>query len=354
MKIALLHGASINAGDFLIAKRSRELLEYVFPEALITEYYRNESIEPYLYEINNHNILILAGGPGYVNGFYPMCAPLVPDLSMIKIPIMILGMGWWGNTSLSNYLYNYKYSAPMLELLKRASHDSKSLTCRDYLTTSVLRNNGFDNVVMTGCPAWYYIPFVFDTGYKKGTLPNVKKICISDCANPQLYPMMMDLIKHIKKLFPETDIRVVFHRGMNNVKEEMIKYFETNGIEHIDIAYSSDGFKVYDNCDLHIGFRVHAHIYNLSIRNLSILIGEDSRGMGVNTALGLPNITACNYTVYNNQIINLENPFVKYQIEDYMFDLIANDNLQIIQAFEIMRKNFNIMISQIETIRNII
>ena len=43
-------------------------------------------------------------------------------------------------------------------------------------------------------------------------------------------------------------------------------------------------------CDLHIGFRVHAHIYNLSKRNRSILLEEDGRGAGVNQSLGLSNI----------------------------------------------------------------
>ena len=354
MKIALLHGAAINAGDFLIAKRSKELLEYVFPDAIITEYYRNESIEPELYEINNHDIMILAGGPGYVNEFYPMCAPLVSDLSMIKIPIMFLGMGWWGVTSLPHYLYGYHFSGPMLDLLRRASNDTKYLTCRDYLTTTVLRNNGFDNVVMTGCPAWYYLPNVNEVRYQKKTLPNARKICISDCVNPCYYPLMMDLIKHIQKLFAQPDITVVFHRSMNNVTPELQLFLTSNNIEYIDIAHSADGFKIYDDCDLHIGFRVHAHIYNLSIRNLSILIGEDSRGIGVNTTLGLPNITACTHNIRDNAIVNIENPFVIYQVEDYILDLISNNNLPINRAFETMQKGFQTMVSQIESIKQII
>lgn len=51
-----------------------------------------------------------------------------------------------------------------------------------------------------------------------------------------------------------------------------------------------DGFKEYDSCDLHIRFRVHAHIYNLSHGNTTLLINEDARGSGVNDALGIANI----------------------------------------------------------------
>ena len=41
MKIALLHGAVINAGDFLIRDRLKELLLYFFKDAVIEEYLRN-------------------------------------------------------------------------------------------------------------------------------------------------------------------------------------------------------------------------------------------------------------------------------------------------------------------------
>lgn len=53
-----------------------------------------------------------------------------------------------------------------------------------------------------------------------------------------------------------------------------------------DISGSADGFLIYDNCDLHVGFRVHAHIYNLSKRNKTLLLNEDFRGFAVNETLG--------------------------------------------------------------------
>ena len=354
MKIALLHGALINSGDFLIAQRSKELLKYVYPDAIITEYYRNQSIEPYLTEINNHNIMILAGGPGYVNEFYPTCAPLMPDLSMIKIPIMFLGMGWWGPTNLPTVMYNYSFSGPMLDLLKRASNDTKCLTCRDYLTTSVIRNNGFDNVIMTGCPAWYHIPSESCTKYTKTSIAKAKKICISDCVNPCFYHTMIELIKYVKKFYINPDITLVIHRGMTNFTQDILNFLSENNIKHVDISGSAEGFKIYDDCDLHIGFRVHSHIYNLSKRNLSILIAEDSRGLGVNSALGLPNITAGIHTIQNNNFSLLQNPCVNLLLEDYLFDLISNDYLQINRAYETMSKTFDKMIQQIQNIKNYI
>ena len=42
----------------------------------------------------------------------------------------------------------------------------------------------------------------------------------------------------------------------------------------------------YNQVDLHIGYRVHAHIYMSSINKLSILISEDGRGKAQRDAIG--------------------------------------------------------------------
>ena len=72
MKIAVLHGAIINAGDFLIKNRAISLLKYFYPDSEIVEYYRNQSLEEKLPEINACDILVFAGGPGLV-----LCQDLV-------------------------------------------------------------------------------------------------------------------------------------------------------------------------------------------------------------------------------------------------------------------------------------
>lgn len=48
---------------------------------------------------------------------------------------------------------------------------------------------------------------------------------------------------------------------------------------------------LYGNADLHIGYRVHAHLFCLSRRIPSILINEDSRGVGQAAALGATSLT---------------------------------------------------------------
>lgn len=55
-----------------------------------------------------------------------------------------------------------------------------------------------------------------------------------------------------------------------------------------DVSGDVNKLDFYQDCDLHIGYRVHAHLYFISQRTPSILINEDGRGLGMGVSLGLP------------------------------------------------------------------
>lgn len=94
---------------------------------------------------------------------------------------------------------------------------------------------------------------------------------------------------------------------------------------------------------MHIGFRVHAHIYNLSRRNCSVLIEEDGRGAGVNQALGLCPITAYDYAVKTwpdgehmiSTVGKSENAYLLQLLDDHLNNLYQVDFLQIRHAFRL-------------------
>lgn len=354
MKIALLHGAVKNAGDFLIFDRTKALLKYRYPDCLINEYYRNTDISPHLDEINQNDILILAGGPGYVNGFYPDLFRISTGLNSIKIPIMILGMGWWGCDSSPLTTYSFQFTKDMLSLLARAVDDTKILGCRDFYSANILRNNGIDATLMTGCPAWYDLQYINKVKYEGNSLANAQKICVSDCVQQSNYPLLLKLLEFLTSFFPKAHLMLLFHRGIDNVPKEIFNFLQTNNCTYKDISNSHIGLTEYNDCDLHIGFRVHAHIYNLSRRNLSILLEEDSRGAGVNSALGLPNITSSLPCINNNQLFHLSNESICLQVEDYIFNLVSNNYFPIECAYQQMQHYFSNMIKHIDSITNYI
>lgn len=206
---------------------------------------------------------------------------------------------------------------------------------------------------------------------------------------------MLELILHLKQKLPNSDIKVIFHRGMGEQSsypdeyKRMLASLDSLRVEYVNIAGSSQGFSIYDNCDLHIGYRGHAHIYNLSQRNISILIEEDGRGAGVNEALGLMRIKAYASKTYppkgltriKNAIITAyntvkrilpkrvqavlpaaaitkltfksvveKNPYLSHEIDDYLYLLQKSDYLQMTSAFARMRHYYGIMTDRINSL----
>lgn len=295
MKIALLSGADKNAGDFLIVKRAYDLIQNQIPEAEIKVFRRNDPLDPFLDEINKCDFLVFAGGPGYVKNMYPGRFPLVDDLNRIKPKMLVLGMGCYGRNSKPSRI-NFNQSTKVL--LDRLERDGLGLGCRDLLTYKTLQLSGCNSVLMTGCPAWYDLDYLEKCDVVNPVpLSQIRKISVSDPASEDNFRTAKSLILQLKDHFPKAEIELVFHRGWSEdgftkdsvafFQKELRNWCNKNGVATYNIAYSSEGFSVYDECDLHIGFRVHAHIYSLSHRRPSFLLEEDGRGFGVNESLNL-------------------------------------------------------------------
>lgn len=298
MRIALLTGAFKNAGDYLITKRSEALLKYRYPNANIVRYPRNQNLNLYLSEINQCDVIVFAGGPGWVTHMYPNKFPLVENLDNIKPPMFVLGMGCKTRDEKAT---NIIFSNESKKLIDRFIGDGFRLGCRDELTYQILNNSGITNVVMTGCPAWYDTDYVHQLEFSlTPDLNHIERIIISDPGDILNLRMAANLVSYCRKKYNPTDLIFAFHRGWTHDEftsdldsKKQIRLHEwlvDHNVRVIDLSYSADGFKIYDQCNLHIGFRVHAHIYCLSHRIPSFLIEEDGRGFGVNETLGLTHI----------------------------------------------------------------
>lgn len=349
LKIALLHGAENNAGDFLIRNRSRTLIMHYYPDCELKEYYRNCRFpDTVLEEINKNDIAILAGGPACFNGFLPV----MEYVMKLRIPLFALGLGWFGFDENPITVYNFKFNPEMIHGLKRIEMHSGTIGCRDYNTMHVLRNCGVKKVIMTGCPAWYNLDKIGQTHYEGPTLKECKKVCISDCGDANHLQSLLEVLVMARDFFgPDKSIYFVTHKpDAQPYLGAISDFLEESQIKHVDISGSGDGFKVYDDCDIHIGFRVHAHIYMLSERKLSILVEEDARGGGVNSALGLPNIRAFESTINNNYLQHITNSFLVRELQDYLFDLHESNYIQMDQAYMMMKRYFKNMETHIKSI----
>ena len=64
MKLALMSGAFVNAGDFLIEDRCKALLEKFVPNAEVDVLKRNVSYDDKIDCLNSYDALIFGGGAG--------------------------------------------------------------------------------------------------------------------------------------------------------------------------------------------------------------------------------------------------------------------------------------------------
>ncbi|MHA1239080.1 MAG: polysaccharide pyruvyl transferase family protein [Candidatus Odinarchaeia archaeon] len=298
MTYILLTRALKNVGDFLIFDRAKKLIKK-YKKNYFIELPSWKPLDNYLKIINESDALIICGGPGIQPNFYPSIYPLIKNLEDISVPIILFGIGWYGFPGDDTDLHSFNFTPASLKALRKIHECAPFISCRDHLTEEILLRNGFTKVIMTGCPSWYDLkhlhkPFI---SHKK-----IKKVVFTVPQREIYYSQALKVMKILKEIFSNATLYCSFHSGrerdiftsyeesreLTKLKNEAIKL----GYEVKNVAYDLSKIKFYDNCDLHIGYRLHAHIYFLSQRKPSFLLSEDSRGRGFSEAIKLASVRA--------------------------------------------------------------
>ena len=333
--IVLLSGEKKNIGDFLITERARKLFAHLLDdEIIILDRFKN--LESDIDLINSARFLVLCGGPAYASDIYKGIYPLVNDLRKIKVPIIPFGLGWCGRPSNPN---EFRFNADSKMLLDNIHSTIENSSCRDDITASVLKNCGYNNVTMTGCPVWYDVESI---GKEFDIKNSIKKIVFTTAADPKLIKQTYLLIKSINKYFPDAEITMSYHRGIfpdkHTTYRATIGYLLMYGVAKLvnrkikikDVAYKLEKLDFYDDCDFHIGYRVHAHLYFLSKRLPSMLINEDGRGKGMVQTMGLP-------------IFNIEDKDVVAKVDRKLREYKDNNFDSFIEIGKYIDKQYNVM-----------
>lgn len=309
-----LTGAKKNVGDFLITQRALALLEKIAPEYIFIKYPHWEAFDD-LEFVNNSEGVIILGGPGYQMNMYPGVYKLKNNFEEIKVPVYTLGSGWKGKPGDKTTEKLYKFTESAQILLNSMENTFSGMSCRDYQTVRALKNNGYKNITMTGCPVWYDLQSL---GKEFHAPEKLNKIVFTPAQDYIYSDQSIEIMNYLKQRFNSSNIIVSFHRGIGEIDEftpeadaintkKLAEHASDLGFEVVDVSYDADKLKFYDDCDLHIGYRVHAHIYFLSKRLPSILIHEDGRGNGVTEALDSPGIDAYNVSKFFSGLFRLFN-----------------------------------------------
>ena len=315
-----LTGGKNNAGDFLIKHRAFNLFKALREDRDIVDFNEWEPLDDKKLEIiNKSKALILLGGPGILPSMYPTVYKLRENLDDIKVPIIMMGLGWkdaqgdWENS------YSIQFDSKTTLLLDRIKEDGFLSSVRDYHTLNTLQINGYQNILMTGCPAYYDMHSIRKS-VQESTIEKVAfSLGVSFVNSSSMEHQMKEVILTLKKRYSKQKFEVVFHHSLESSKIkkaygtkssqhikkhlEFATWLEQNSIEYSDISGSAENLiEYYLDVDLHIGYRVHAHIFMNSISKRSILLNEDGRGKGVDKVLGGTTITA--YKKYKKDILS--------------------------------------------------
>lgn len=285
--LVTLTGAFKNAGDHLIGHRARTLLRNHSDHEIVDLNRKALTDESYR-TINQAKALLLTGGPAYQRAIYPDIYPL--KLERIEVPIIPFGLGWKGG--LNKPAEQFKFLPEAEEFVRTIHQGNHFSSARDHQTVGILNRLEIENAIMTGCPAWYdEEQLQRDYQHRE-----VKNLVFSMPAVPQ--ERVIPLLQHLAKKYPKARKTLAFNAGYRSTRStDRAKYTRWNyqvllrarllGFQPVSLESNLKRFfEVMGAADLHVGFRVHSHIFSLSQRITSALIAEDSRGISQLEALG--------------------------------------------------------------------
>ncbi len=296
----LLTGSKNNAGDFLIKHRAKKLLSALRSDREILDWNVWEPFdEEKLSIVNASRALILTGGPALQKNMYPGKYKLHSDLRAIKTPIVSMGIGWSCERGEWRDIHDYTLTPQTHALLRQMQEHGVMSSVRDYHSLHVLLSNGYTNTLMTGCPALYSLPHVAQSSVERGEIRRIGfSLGVSMRHSHSMFVQMQESLLLLRRLFPKAQIETVFHHSLEPqkaqvgtkiraVQQRFVAWLEREGFGYVDISGSAEALiEYYSEVDLHVGYRVHAHIFMSSISKRSILINEDGRGKALEKVIG--------------------------------------------------------------------
>ncbi len=296
----LLSGAKRNVGDFLITERAVALLRRLRPDRELRVVPAWEPLEPRSEVVRDAKAILIAGGPGFQPAMVPEVYPLAERLDDLPCGVTPLGVGWKGRAGDAYAVRTYAFSERSRAALRWMAERTPALGCRDELTQEVLRRHGIENTALVGCPAWYDLSSL---GKDLEPPKTVERVVFTPAQLHALRDQSVEVARRIAEIFPRAQKICSFHRGLDEAGPWMPRADAENnralaaevdalGFDVVDVSGDTSKILFYDECTLHVGYRVHAHLYFASKRKPSLLVEEDGRGAGASQALGVRGVPA--------------------------------------------------------------
>lgn len=331
----LLETRTGNVGDDYIFSACKNLLERYKGKYDYKVYHIKDQLEKNIDEINDSDAIILCGGPVYGSWkhtpFYPNYVKLTKNLGDIKIPIIPFGVGAF--PSFDDLRGNKYFTNESIIALRFIHRNIKYSSVRDNITKKLVNDIDIPNVITTGCPTLFMSQKSKNDFKDRNNIENIavsiahghfhderffipsshrlldavvkrakdyklirplrfihKNINFYHNKNP-IIRKNHSLLEAVAKRFEDCNLYCTLHGtgkglGYDRIRKKVV---EELGYEIIELNNLKKMDRTYNKIDLHIGFRVHAHIWFLSRHKPSFLIHEDGRGNGFSDTFQLKN-----------------------------------------------------------------
>jgi len=336
IRMGVLHGAIRNAGDFFIYESGKKLLEnFLGSDFDFTYKLRTEQIN------GNFDGLIILGGPLISRKIHPQSKNIFKYIKKRDIPVFCFGLGISGEKFSSDE--NYFLDLGSIKFWKHVYEKTKLLSVRDKITYLLMRKLAI-KAELTGDPALFNLETLEENKVDKEKNMNFYKINKIAVTIPNLSLSIYSLkdfllttyfLFLLKMKFNKKDIGLFFQHGYSNLPTRIMKKLANMiGIKTYDLSGKSlDSSPEFYKYDVHIGTRLHSHIYFLTLNKPSFLLSVDNRTGAFLKTIKTP---AENYA--NSGIKNLVN-MLKRKIEENNFNEFDKVSDEISKLYAVM-KNF--------------
>lgn len=275
--------ASGNVGDKLLEEQVQHLIR---KERGIDDFnvvFRERGFSSTLDQLNKSDAVIL---PAFAirELIHPNTYRLTENLDDIEPPIIPVASNWthYPGDKLGNE--THEYQPETVRFLQRLANQPEldGFTTRDLYTKRILERHGFD-ARLVGDLGWYHDDYL---GHDMRVPESIDHIVMTTPHNSHYVEQAKEVMDMLVEEYPDATHTCSFHSVLSDSDKRLRTLAEDRGFEIVLASHDTSNLEFYDNCDLHVGYRLHGHISFLRRRLPSVLVGEDGRGNGFNATLG--------------------------------------------------------------------
>ncbi|MGR5142807.1 polysaccharide pyruvyl transferase family protein [Photobacterium sp. DNB23_23_1] len=270
-----------NVGDAMITDAFVKLLKVHNPDFNFLRVFRGQSLE----DLNLEHVKnIFAPGFSVAPGTYPKNYKLFDNIDDLdKFNFVPFGCSYQHYLPEDSSFSLERYKESDIKFLKNISNNYGLIPCRDEKIRVLMQEAGINSYYSGDLVL--FDPDVIGSQYKG--CKNIKSVAISVQHKSKYTKQSIELLTLIRNYFSDdVKIYLTLHGAENAITRKLEKIAKSLNIDTVSLYGESKNLSFYDSIDLHIGYRLHGHIYFLRQRKPSILLVEDARAYGFSKTSG--------------------------------------------------------------------